>query len=87
VLALSAASAATLLPLTPGGIGPQQALLGYMFRNAAPASAVLSFSVGMQFVTTLVTVILGGTALCLMLRTLPWKTRLPKAEPGAPAAS
>ena len=35
-LALSAQSASTLLPLTPGGLGTQQALLGYMFRNAAP---------------------------------------------------
>jgi uncharacterized protein (TIRG00374 family) len=78
VLALSAASAATLLPLTPGGIGPTQALLGYMFRGAAPASAVLSFSVGMQFATTLLNIVVGGIALCLMLRTLPWKARLPK---------
>ena len=78
LLALSAASAATLLPLTPGGIGPQQALLGYMFRGAAPASAVLSFSVGMQFSITLMNVIIGGLALSLMLRRMPWNARVPK---------
>ena len=32
-LALAAQSASTLLPLTPGGVGTQQALLGYMFRE------------------------------------------------------
>jgi uncharacterized membrane protein YbhN (UPF0104 family) len=88
VLALSAASAATLLPLTPGGIGPQQALLGYMFRGAAPASAVLSFSVGMQFSITLLNLLVGGIALSLMLRKMPWNARLPKPpEKRAPAAS
>ncbi len=88
VLALSAASAATLMPLTPGGIGPQQALLGYMFRGAAPASAVLSFSVGMQFSITLLNVIIGGLALSLMLRRMPWNARVPKQpDQRAPAPS
>ena len=62
-LALSAQSASTLLPLTPGGLGTQQALLGYMFRNAAPASTVLAFSVGMQFAITLTSVLAGGAAI------------------------
>jgi len=82
LLALTAGSAATLLPLTPGGVGPQQALLGYMFRNAAPTSAVLSFSVGMQFAITVTYIILGGIAIMLTLRRLPWNASVPKpAEP------
>ena len=76
------------MPLTPGGIGPQQALLGYMFRGAAPASAVLSFSVGMQFSITLLNVIIGGLALSLMLRRMPWNARVPKQpDQRAPAPS
>jgi uncharacterized protein (TIRG00374 family) len=71
-LALSAQSASTLLPFTPGGLGTQQALLGYMFRNAAPASTVLAFSVGMQFAVTLSSVVAGGTAIWLTLNRLPW---------------
>jgi glycosyltransferase 2 family protein len=71
-LALSAQSASTLLPLTPGGLGTQQALLGYMFRDAAPASTVLAFSVGMQFAVTLTSVLLGGAAIWITLRRLPW---------------
>jgi uncharacterized protein (TIRG00374 family) len=75
-LALAAGSAATLLPFTPGGLGPQQALLGYMFRNAAPAAEVLSFSVGMQFAVTVTYAIAGGIAIALSLRRLPWKARV-----------
>jgi uncharacterized membrane protein YbhN (UPF0104 family) len=72
-LALSAGSIATLLPLTPGGIGPQQALLVFMFGGVAARSAVLSFSVGMQFAVTVTNALVGGTCLTLMLRRLPWK--------------
>jgi uncharacterized protein (TIRG00374 family) len=80
-LALAAQSASTLLPLTPGGVGTQQALLGYMFRNAAPTSRVLAFSVGMQFVTTLANAVVGGLAIWITLRRLPWKAR-----PAGPAS-
>jgi glycosyltransferase 2 family protein len=85
-LALTAGSIATLMPLTPGGIGPQQALLVYMFRDAAARSAVLSFSVGMQFAVTVSNAIVGGICLSLMLRRLPWKVRLQKGKPDAAAA-
>jgi uncharacterized protein (TIRG00374 family) len=84
-LALSAQSASTLLPLTPGGLGTQQALLGYMFRNAAATSTVLAFSVGMQVMVTLTTAVSGGIAIWLTLRRLPWRARpaTPSAD-GAP---
>lgn len=86
-LALSAGSIATLMPLTPGGVGPQQALLVYMFANVASRSAVLSFSVGMQFAVTLTTAVIGGLCIALMLRQLPWKARIPRgpAPDAAPA--
>jgi uncharacterized membrane protein YbhN (UPF0104 family) len=83
-LALSAQSASTLLPLTPGGLGTQQALLGYMFRNAAATSTVLAFSVGMQVMVTLTTAVSGGIAIWLTLRRLPWRAR--PATPSADAA-
>jgi uncharacterized protein (TIRG00374 family) len=84
-LALSAGSVSTLLPLTPGGIGPQQALLVYMFGGVAARSAVLSFSVGMQFAMTLTNALVGGTCIALMLRQLPWKAR--RSGPGPDAAT
>jgi hypothetical protein len=43
---------------------------------------VLSFSVGMQFAITLTYIILGGIAIMLTLRRLPWNASVPKpAEP------
>jgi uncharacterized membrane protein YbhN (UPF0104 family) len=84
-LALSAGSIATLLPLTPGGIGPQQALLVYMFDGAATRGAVLSFSVGMQFAITVANAVVGFVCLGLMLGKLPWKARRP--GPGAAVPS
>jgi uncharacterized protein (TIRG00374 family) len=81
-LALAAQSASTLLPFTPGGVGTQQALLGYMFRNAAATSRVLAFSVGMQFVTTFANAMVGGLAIWLTLRRLPWRARPAGADSG-----
>ena len=86
-LALSAGSIATLLPLTPGGIGPQQALLVYMFDGVAARSAVLSFSVGMQFAITLTNAVIGGTCLAVMLGRLPWRAHTPGPGPDAAVPS
>ena len=63
-------SLSTALPLTPGGIGTEQALLVYVFRGDEPASAVLSFSVGMKAVLITVNVVLGALVLAVTLRTL-----------------
>ena len=79
-LALSAQSASTLLPFTPGGVGPQQALLGYMFRNAAATSRVLAFSIGMQVAITVSNAVAGGIAIWLTLRRLPWRARAAGAD-------
>jgi uncharacterized protein (TIRG00374 family) len=85
VLVLAAGSASTLMPFTPGGAGAQQALLAYMLRGVAVTSTVLAFSVGMQVAITLTNVILGGAAITIMLRRLPWKARAPREPiPGGP---
>jgi uncharacterized membrane protein YbhN (UPF0104 family) len=62
----------TLLPLTPAGIGTEQALLVYMFSGAAPASEVLSFSVGVKIVVITVNLTLGTIATLITLRRFPW---------------
>ncbi len=66
-------SLSTLLPLTPGGIGTEQALLVYLFRGAAASSDVLSFSVGVKLVVIALNVTLGTIATLVMLRTLKWR--------------
>jgi uncharacterized membrane protein YbhN (UPF0104 family) len=86
-LALAAGSLATLMPVTPGGVGPQQALLVYMFSGVASRSAVLAFSVGMQVAVTLSTALVGGICIAVMLRQVPWRANVPKPDAPPPATA
>jgi uncharacterized membrane protein YbhN (UPF0104 family) len=73
-------SLATALPFTPGGVGTEQALLVYVFAGDAPASALLRFSIGMKIVLTVVNVVVGFTAIVLMLRTFRWRDRVERDQ-------
>ena len=76
------ASIATLIPLTPGGIGTEQAFLLYVFRGTVASSKLLAFSVGLKLVTVGTNVIAGFTAIAITLRTLRYKSALqPPVEP------
>lgn len=63
-------SLATLIPISPGGVGTEQALIAYVFRGIAPANVVVPFSVGMKVTLTVVNVVLAFFAIALTLRTL-----------------
>jgi uncharacterized membrane protein YbhN (UPF0104 family) len=76
-------SLSTVLPLTPAGIGTEQALLAYVFAGVAPTTDVLSFSVGMKLTIVAVNVGAGAVALLVTLRTLRWR-RLVAPAAGAP---
>jgi uncharacterized membrane protein YbhN (UPF0104 family) len=78
-------SLASVLPLTPSGVGTEQALLVYVFRGDAPVATVLSFSVGMRIVLVTVNVVLGFAAIGLMLRTFDWRGRVDAAQTVADA--
>jgi uncharacterized protein (TIRG00374 family) len=71
-----AGSLSTALPLTPGGIGTEQALLVYLFGDVAGSSQILSFSVGVKLVTIAVNVTLGTIAVALMLGSVRWRHRV-----------
>ena len=73
-LVLSVQSLSTLLPFTPGGVGTQQGLIVYVFRNQrVPNTKLVSFSIGMQIALTAFNVLLGIAALGAMARTLRWR--------------
>jgi uncharacterized membrane protein YbhN (UPF0104 family) len=74
-------SLATLVPLTPGGIGTEQGLIVYVFTGKASRAAVLSFSVGMKIVLLTVNLVIGFSAIALMLRTLRWQRVLAERSP------
>jgi glycosyltransferase 2 family protein len=63
-------SLATILPVSPAGIGTEQALLLYVFRNVTTKSMALSFSVGMRVTLIVVNAVLGFGAILLMTGTL-----------------
>jgi uncharacterized membrane protein YbhN (UPF0104 family) len=62
-------SLATIFPVSPAGIGTEQALLLYIFRNVTSKSMALSFSVGMRVTLILVNAVVGFTAILLMTGT------------------
>jgi uncharacterized membrane protein YbhN (UPF0104 family) len=63
-------SLATILPVSPAGIGTEQALLVYTFRHVTTKSLALSFSVGMRVTLILVNAVVGFSAILLMTGTL-----------------
>lgn len=78
------ASIATLLPLTPAGIGTEQAFLLYVFRGTVPSSQLLAFSVGLKLMTVSTNVVAGFTAIAVTLRTLRFRQAVepkPAKEP------
>jgi uncharacterized membrane protein YbhN (UPF0104 family) len=73
LVAQVAQSLSTLLPISPGGIGTEQALLVVVLTGEASRSALLSLSVGMKLTILVVNLLLGFVALFLMARTLDWR--------------
>jgi uncharacterized membrane protein YbhN (UPF0104 family) len=74
LLVMSVQALSTLTPFTPGGAGAQQALLVFVFRDVAPKTAVLAYSVGQQIAMAAFNVAAALVAIFLMLRTLDIRT-------------
>lgn len=70
------AGLASLLPISPSGIGTEQALLLYLFRGQVARAALLGFSVGMRITLMLVNLALGVATLLLVLRTVDWRSHV-----------
>ncbi len=85
LLVQAAESLATLVPISPGGLGTTQAFLVYTLRGQAARSALLAFSVGMKLTLTVVNVVIGFAAILITLRTLRIR-RLPDPVDGVSSA-
>lgn len=66
-------SLATVLPISPSGIGTEQGFLVYLFRDKLPTTLLLGFSVGMRVALSVVNVVVGFAAILIMLRTLRFR--------------
>jgi uncharacterized membrane protein YbhN (UPF0104 family) len=73
-------STATLLPITPGGLGTEQAFLLYVLNGVAPASVLLAFSVGARLTITLVNAVAGFTAIGITMRTFRYSKAMKTAQ-------
>ena len=78
-------SMATLVPVSPAGIGTEQAFIVYVFRGAVSGSKLLAFSVGMKITLVATNATVGFTALALTLRTLDVRHFLRRHREEAPA--
>jgi hypothetical protein len=80
-------SVSALVPLTPSGIGTEQALVVYVFAGQLDTTALLSFSVGMQLTIVAVNAVVGFLAIALMLGTVRWRRHMLAQEPELAAAA
>jgi uncharacterized membrane protein YbhN (UPF0104 family) len=68
-------SLATLVPVSPGGIGTEQAFIVYVFGGTGIGrAALLAFSVGMKLTLITTNVVLGAAALFLTFGHLDWRS-------------
>jgi hypothetical protein len=67
-------SLATLVPISPGGIGTEQAFIVFVFEGAVSTSRLLSFSVGMKLTLITTNIVLGFSALFLTLGHTDWRS-------------
>ncbi len=79
LLVMSVQTVSTLLPLTPGGAGAQQALLVATLVGPGPI-AVLTYSVGQQIAIAAWTAVLGALALIFVFRTTDWRRLIRSAS-------
>jgi uncharacterized membrane protein YbhN (UPF0104 family) len=85
LLVFGVAAVSSMVPLTPGGAGVQQALLVKVFATSAGAAAVASYSVGQQIAIAAFSFGLGLIALITVfeMRSFRQVIRLGKAERAA----
>lgn len=79
MLVMSVQAISGIVPLTPGGAGPQQALLVATLEGPSRA-AVLSYSVGTQIAMAVWSIVLGFAALLLVFRTTDWRGLIRDAQ-------
>ena len=67
-------SLATLVPISPGGIGTEQAFIVYVFKGTVATSKLLAFSVGMKLTLITTNVVLGFGAIFLTFGHTDWRS-------------
>ncbi len=69
LLAQGTSNLATLLPISPSGIGTEQALLVTVLHGVAPGTMIVAYSVGTRLITSLINIVLGFAAILVFFHT------------------
>ena len=69
LLAQGTSNLATLLPISPSGIGTEQALLVTVLHGVASGPMIVAYSVGTRLVTSLINIVLGFGAILFFFHT------------------
>jgi uncharacterized membrane protein YbhN (UPF0104 family) len=69
LLAQGTSNLATLLPISPSGIGTEQALLVTVLHGAASGSMIVAYSVGTRLFTSLINIVLGFGSILIFFHT------------------
>jgi uncharacterized protein (TIRG00374 family) len=86
-LIMTVQAVATVMPFTPGGVGPKQALLVAVLAGEAARSDVLALSVGMEIAIVATNVAAGALSLALLFRDVSIRGAIAHArEQGSRAA-
>ena len=80
LLVMSVQAISTVLPLTPGGAGAQQALIVATLGAGHSRAAVLSYSVGQQIAVAAWAALLGFIAIFVVYRTTDWRGLMKQAR-------
>ncbi len=75
-----AQSLSTLVPVTPAGLGTEQALAVYVLAEKATTSAAVGFSAGMRLALVSVNVAAAAGVLLLTLGTVRWRRQMEHEE-------
>jgi uncharacterized membrane protein YbhN (UPF0104 family) len=73
LLAQGTSNLATLLPISPSGIGTEQALLVSVLHGVASSSRIVAYSVGTRLMTGVINVALGFAAIFYFFRTFRYR--------------
>jgi uncharacterized membrane protein YbhN (UPF0104 family) len=82
LLAQGTANLSTLLPISPSGIGTEQALLVSVLHGVAPDSLIIAFSVGTRLMTILINVVLGFAAILYFFGTFRYQRYVSEEQNG-----
>jgi glycosyltransferase 2 family protein len=80
LLVIVVQAAATSLPLTPGGLGPKQALLVVLLAGEAARGTLLAFSVGMELAILAFNLALGLGCMAVMLKGFHFRQAIAEAR-------